>query len=348
MTARPNHLLLAASLCCTTMAASAQSVTIGGIADLYVGSAKGSTRVARVGDGGSAPSRLNFSGVEDLGGGLKAYFRLEMAIGMDEGVVNMGGGFGSMSYAGVSGAWGAVEVGRQLTPLFRNFLATSPFIVNPNWSPAQMVPKTDGQGAAIAGLAPVLRQSNAVHYHYGDQNTPGWRLDLQVAPGEGATTSGRFAAVSVSHRGSSYFVHYTGQRLNSGTSAASAFHVDTQVVGGVYTLGPFTVSGNYAVVSSDAAGALKATTTLLGGTYTLGLNVFKIEAAKRDVKNSARDADLLVLGYDYLLSKRSTLYVRALGLQNKNQAANTMALATVDANSGHDVKGFALGMRHNF
>jgi predicted porin len=340
--------LLLAALSCTTLAAAAQTMTIGGIADMYVGSAKGSTRVARLGDGGFAPSRLNFSGTEDLGGGSKAYFRLEMAIGMDEGVVNMGGGFGSQSFVGVSGRWGALELGRQLTPMFRNFLVTSPFIVNPNWSPAQMVPKTDGQGTAITALAPALRQSNVVQYHYGDQNSPGWRLDLQVGAGEGSTTAGRYGAVSVSHRGSNYFAHYTGQRQESGTAAARAYHVDMQVVGGVYSFGAFTVSGNYAVVSSDATGALKATTTLLGGTYTLGQNVFKIEGARRDVKSSARDADLLVVGYDYLLSKRTTLYARTLGLQNKNQAANTMALATVNANSGHDVKGYALGVRHNF
>ena len=347
MSLHPSHLTFI-GLSLTTVVASAQNVTIGGIADLYASSVQGSSRVVRLGDGGSAPSRLNFSGREDLGGDMRAYFRLEMVIGMDEGVTNLGGGFGSQSFVGVSGRWGALEFGRQLTPMFLNFLATSPFIVNPNWSPAQMVPKTDGQGTAITGLAPALRQNNVLRYHYGDQTTPGWRLDLQLAPGEGATTSGRFAAVSVSHRGANHFMHYTGQRSNSGTAAVTAFHVDTQVVGGVYSMGPFTVSGNHAVVSSGAAGALKATTTLLGGTYTRGQNVFKLEGAKRDVKNSARDATLLVVGYDYLLSKRTTLYARALHLQNKNQAANTMALATIDPNSGHDVQGYAMGIRHNF
>ncbi len=209
-----------------------------------------------------------------------------------------------------------------------------------------MMPKTDGQGASITSLAPVLRQSNVVFYHYGDQNTPGWRLDLQAAPA--TAPIGRYMAVSVSHRGSQHFVHYTGQRQNSGSGSASAFQVDTQVVGGAYTMGAFTLSGNYALVSSDATGALKATTTLLGGSYTMGQNVFKIEGARRNVDKSTRDAELLVLGYDYLLSRRTTLYARALGLQNKGQAANTMALATVRANSGDDVRGYALGLRHNF
>lgn len=345
-TCAPN--LIAIALTCLTSAASAQSFTVGGIADLGVVSSKGSTRVQRLGDGGSATSRLNFSGREDLGDGMSAYFRLEMAIGMDEGVVNFGGGFGSQSFAGVSGQWGAVEAGRQLTPLFLNFLATSPFGVNPNWSPVQMVTKTDGQGTAINSLAPPLRQSNMLTYRYGDTFAKGWRFEVGAAPGEGATTSGRYVTTSLSHRGENYFVAYTGQRVNSGTSAPIAFHVDTQVIGGLYRFGAFTVSGNYAVTDSNAAGALKATTTLLGGTYTASPHVIRAEFAKRDVKGSARDADMVTLGYDYLLSKRSLLYVRLLNLQNKNLASNAMALATVNANSGQDVQGFTVGMRHNF
>lgn len=270
------------------------------------------------------------------------------ALTLDDGLVTMGGGFGSQSYVGVAGPWGAVELGRQLTPLFNNLLAISPFGVNPNWGPVQMIPKTDGQGSAIASLAPPLRQNNLVRYRHGDVGSPGWRFELAAAPGEASTSTGRYLTASVSHRGQAYFVALTSQRSYSGAAAASAFHVDTHVLGGVTTIGACTVSAQVARTSSNAAASLNANTLLLGGTYTFGRQVLRVEAARRDVKGSARDADLVTLGLDHNLSRRTTLYVRALALQNKGLAANTMALATVNANSGHDVQAWALGMRHNF
>jgi predicted porin len=104
--------------------APASSVTIYGIADLgverlsNVGVARASlTRMP--GLTGSLPSRLGFRGSEDLGGGLKAIFALEMGIGLDTGTLNQGGrGFGRQAFVGLSGPWGSATVGRNYSMLY--------------------------------------------------------------------------------------------------------------------------------------------------------------------------------------------------------------------------------------
>ena len=187
-----------------------------------------------------------------------------------------------------------------------------------------------------------------VRYRYGDVSSPGLRVEVAAAPGEGDVAVGRYLAASVSHRGSNHFISYTNQRLNSGTAAVKAFHVDTQVLSGKYDVGAISLSATYGETSSNAVGALKASTATLGASYSMAPHVFLAEASKRDVKNSTSDADLLVLGYQYQFSQHTLLYVRGLNLQNKGKAANAMARAVVTANSGNDVRAIAIGLRKNF
>ncbi len=66
--------------------ASAQSsVTMFGVVDLNVRTSATTTRSLLAAQDGMASSRLGFRGVEDLGGGLKASFWLEAALGPDTG-----------------------------------------------------------------------------------------------------------------------------------------------------------------------------------------------------------------------------------------------------------------------
>lgn len=68
---------------------------------------------------GSLPSRLGFRGSEDLGGGLRAVFTLEMGFAPDQGTLAQGGrGFGRQSFVGLAGPWGTVSAGRQYSMIF--------------------------------------------------------------------------------------------------------------------------------------------------------------------------------------------------------------------------------------
>lgn len=330
-------------------AAAAQDVQIYGIADLYVGSVKGSTSKTVVDDGGSAASRLGFRGREDLGGGQSAYFALEMGMFVDTGVLAINNGFGRLAMVGYRAPWGAIELGRQYTPLFHNMLATAPFGMNANWAPVQLSTSADGEPAAVRTLGFALRQPNMVRYRYGNgAAAKGLTVDVVAAPGEESTTSGSSLGFGASYRADNFFIGYATQSMNSGTAAVRAFKNKIQGMSGSYDLGDLTLSLNYLISDSTLPAARKITHTSIGAAYDMGPHRWMVEMNRRDLKGSPNDAVATVIGYDYKLSKRTSLYGRVAHLNNKGTAANVMAQATVLANSGADVRGVALGMRHNF
>jgi predicted porin len=98
-------------------AASAQTsnVTVYGKVDLNLSKSNGSTTSMNNGDN----SRLGFKGTEDLGGGLKANFQLEQRFDADTGTTEGNGRrplFQGRSWVGLSGGFGAIRLGRDLTP----------------------------------------------------------------------------------------------------------------------------------------------------------------------------------------------------------------------------------------
>ena len=97
-------------------------------------STKNNLRVQDGSDQGTGTSRIGFRGTEDLGGGLKANFQLEMGLRLDDGCTtltstggcdnggnsaNSGGStFGRNAWGGLSGGFGEVRVGRQVLGSF--------------------------------------------------------------------------------------------------------------------------------------------------------------------------------------------------------------------------------------
>ena len=127
--------LVALAVLAAAGAASAQSsVTLFGIVDASVGHISGSNGGASrtyMGNSGLNSSRLGFRGVEDLGGGLAASFWLEGALGNDDGTAGQlgtgGFDFRRRSTVSLSGNFGEVRLGRDLTPTHHNDDVFSPF-----------------------------------------------------------------------------------------------------------------------------------------------------------------------------------------------------------------------------
>lgn len=102
------------------------SVTVYGIADVWLGSSKVESNVngvnsslttTRLDSGGVSTSRFGFKGSEDLGGGLKANFQLEQGINIDTGEQQVSGvAFNRQSWVGLSGGFGEVQLGKTWSP----------------------------------------------------------------------------------------------------------------------------------------------------------------------------------------------------------------------------------------
>jgi predicted porin len=108
--------LIALAVLAASGAAMAQSsVTLYGIADVWVGSIDdGKTTTTKMISGGVSTSRWGMKGSEDLGGGLKANFGLEQKIILDDGTT--GTGFDRQAWVGFSGGFGEVRLGKTGTP----------------------------------------------------------------------------------------------------------------------------------------------------------------------------------------------------------------------------------------
>jgi predicted porin len=155
--------LIALAVMAAAGAASAQSsVTVYGIMDLNVGTCKNSLGFSSYGcisdantavksqngvnSGGLSTSRWGLKGTEDLGGGTKAYFQLEQGLYADKGdstATTAGTQFDRISIVGLSGDFGAVQLGRNWGP-FDVFHDAVNAVGNMNMSPTDAVNKAAG------------------------------------------------------------------------------------------------------------------------------------------------------------------------------------------------------------
>lgn len=130
--------LVALAVLAASGAAMAQSsVTLYGVADVWVGSVKvdngtTSTSTTSMISGGVSTSRWGMKGAEDLGGGLKAIFQFEQGVSVDSGAAS---NFGRQAYVGFSGDFGAVKLGLISSP-FDNVQGASDAVFDSDLAPA--------------------------------------------------------------------------------------------------------------------------------------------------------------------------------------------------------------------
>lgn len=116
--------LIALAIAGLSSAAFAQSnVTVYGVADAAVQKTTGtSTAASANGTANNGNSRLGFKGSEDLGGGLAANFVIEQGINIATGATSANT-WDRSAWVGLSGGFGALQVGRNYTVGFHSVAA---------------------------------------------------------------------------------------------------------------------------------------------------------------------------------------------------------------------------------
>lgn len=348
--------LVGGALLLASAGASAQSsfLTMYGVMDLYLGSAKsGSTSQFRMADGGNVASQLGFRGREDLGGGLAAIFTIEGGLNADDGSGTIPGptySFTRQAFAGLSSStWGNVTAGRMYTPHFVSFYKASPFGINAVFSPMILQFQADGQTGLNANVS---RANNLIRYQ-SPARLP-VTLDLAFGPGEAATpskTSGNVLSGSLSYAGGPLYVSYAFTQIKSGTAAAPAADPATsthQTLSATYDFKVLKMAGTYGQTKSDLASVPKSKYMSLGAWVPMGPFLGLVEVTKRDVDGTDRDNLAYTIGLDFPLSKRTSLYGRFLSLNNKGNASVSLGQVPVVANSGDNSRLFGLGITHRF
>jgi len=299
--------LIALAVLATTGAAMAQSsVTLSGRVDaaLYsettgVGAAElTQTGLGNGGAYGLTGSRWALSGTEDLGGGLKAMFKLENRFNIDDGTSV--GGFSGDAFLALAGGFGTVKLGRTYTA-FDDARALSN---GSNVFDSAFTPSVGGIGGDYIGRgangiryeSPVFSGfSGAASYAFGENKTP-------------AADASNVISLHVKYAAGPLAAAYGYQEENAAGTTANKYNQ----LSAAYDFGMASLSAGYSKRSGTAAtGDDKG--------YNIGVNVpvgaalnLSVGYAREETEiagNTSAKAAGFGLGATYNMSKRTILYI---------------------------------------
>jgi predicted porin len=295
--------LIALAVLAASGAAMAQStVTIYGVADAVIHKDKGVS--ATMTSGGVSGSRLGFKGSEDLGGGLKATFKLEQGVKLIDGSST---GFNRESTVGLAGGFGEVRIGRMSTA-FDEFAGVTNPVFDSVLSPTNVFVgyKTDRINQGIYYASPSFGGfSAAASYNLeqvaGSQNVLSLAANYEAGP----------LAVGVVYQDEGDNANETQTRFNA-----------------AYDFGAFKLMGGYGMVDAAVNDTKQYT---IGADMPLASNL----VLSAGIASSKTDTKKRVTGYSvgaaYSLSKRTTVYGGYYG-------DNGDAPATIESRFGLGIK----------
>lgn len=350
------------------VAAAQSSVTLFGIIDVNVRTVSNDQRTYSMGTDGIASSRLGFRGVEDLGGGLKASFWLEAALGPDTGTGSSSFGglangstnpfaFQRRSTVSLQNQWGELRLGRDYTATFWNWTVFDPFGTVGVGASSNLGLGFDARslGQISGGYATLVRASNMVAYILPNGTFgPGLYGQVQVAAGED-TPGSKYYGGRIGYAAGPFNVAaaYGKTEVTNGGSV----DLDNWNIAGSWDFGMAKLAGFYgnlklkgAPFSADQDNWFVAVTAPFGQ-YNFKLSYGGVQRGGNLVTAngnfSDQDASQWAIGADYNLSKRTALYATWSSINNNNtQFAVTSNASPLSV--GHNSTGGEIGIKHSF
>jgi predicted porin len=349
--------LVALAVLAASGAAMAQSsVTLYGIADVWVGNVKidtgaTSTSTTAMVSGGVSTSRWGMKGSEDLGGGLKANFNLEQGVSIDTGA---GSGFTRKAWVGLSGDFGHVRLGLMPT-VYDDYAGVSDSIYNSDLSPAQAASGYPGSGVFRTNNDYSGKVGNTVGY-FAPAFVPGLTAGItySLAEDSNGLPAGATAITSfgVGYAKGPIGAEFAYQKQDVNNSSNDLVYTR---LGGSYNFGVATAKLLYGKVDHAGANAVSASTILatangkttewqigvdvpmsaaltLSGGYAASTDNASVTPANGEAKRTG-----FGLAAVYSLSKRTTVYGGLKSLKLDNGSATDT-----------DIKVYAVGVKHTF
>ena len=289
---------------------------------------------------GAGTSAINFRAQEDLGGGMKALFVLEQGISIDNGTSSAGRTFGRQAFVGLSGVPGTLTMGRQYTPLDNAYGVVDPFGNNT----AGDIKNIFGKDADFQTRD--FRMDNAVVYMT-PANLGGFNASAAYSFGEqaGDVHAQSQTGFSVGYAGGPLNLVYAWHEANIDQPPVYTPAYRSQFVGGTYD---FSVLKLHAAISQTSeSGMHKIQSYLIGATVPLGKHALVADYIYRENKLLA-DANVaqVALGYNYVISKRTNLYVVLARTANDRYSAENTP--PDNPQYGKSVQKYQMGIRHVF
>ncbi|WP_338639672.1 porin [Burkholderia pyrrocinia] len=355
----PKSLFLAAAFALMGSAGGARaqsSVTLYGVLDTGIfytnrtfdpatGESKGHKySVISSGPGGAF---WGITGEEDIGGGTKAIFTLESGLDTSNGAVGNSNGnfFGRKAYIGLTGNFGTLKIGEQLSPFAFSFLEVNPrsssyfgsgtlFYIDSVLVTGAFTPNaltyTSPEIAGLQGSAMVALGGAAGDFHAGRQYSARLRYHWKNLVVDGAVFSG-----------------------NSGGTAAST-PISTTVeffgrtIGMSYAWGAATLTASYQMYK--VAGSFDEKVYSAGGQYLFTPALMGDMGVwyARDGNDGSNHSLMIATGLHYYLSKRTSIYTDLAYVNNHGIMHTGMSVNGALYGPTGSSTGFVMGIRHLF
>ncbi|MFZ1326902.1 MAG: porin [Candidatus Contendobacter sp.] len=292
-------------------------------------------------------SRLGVVGSEDLGGGLSAIYRYEFGVDVTE-----GSNFESNreKYVGLKGGFGQVSLGTQETPYYHVAGVADTFNSGRTFGASAWL----GGGFAsddVRGPGDLVRLDNSLYYStpdFGGFNVEAMlAMDGRVGKADGFSDGIDIWNVAVKYSNGPFFGGLSYVALNGNNNllldsgATVDLDLDQWAAALGYTGGAFSVALIYekgAFNTSNVArnirrngvpiiGGDDAQNWYLTGAYSFGNNTLRAAYGQLDTGIDGEDrVDNYLVGYQYNLSKRTSLWVEYIG-----RDANTLQFSDLNA-----------------
>ena len=172
---------------------------------------------------------LGVKGSEDLSGGLKASYNIEIQPGIDEN----SGSWNRQSFVGLSGGFGALRIGKQYSQAFNNTVGVDPGGATSIAGNNAFVIQLAYLGVTAAGDSP-LRQRNSMQYDLPEM-LPGLKAGVTLVYGSeensangGKTNGGQ--GFNISYASGPIYAGYTYDRVkNTGISLLATEDVNVSL-----------------------------------------------------------------------------------------------------------------------
>ncbi|EEA03079.1 porin Gram-negative type [Burkholderia sp. H160] len=324
-------------------------------------------------DSGILPSYWGLKGTEDIGGGYKVNFRLQGAFTSTNGKFGLGDTPGSATIfnqqatLGVSGPFGSIDAGRQITPMIyamadtdvRNFRYFGSIFTA--W--LGLGQAAGWQGTSTNGPFGALYDSNAIVYQ--SPKFYGVSLALEYAPGgvpgqfQGGTRES--AVLRYSNYGLNLSaVYYNGHDTNPFTTTPTGAVITAPSTGldnnrfyyfgAMYTFHDLSVSTSYSIGKNPANSGQDDFEMISGGLgyqFTPFLKVTSGFYYLKDRNVSSNQSDLYAVGAEYSLSKSTLAYVQVGHVNNRGKMSQTITYGA-PVPEGTSSTAAMIGIRHTF
>ena len=342
---------LAVAALASGYAVAQSNVTVYGIVDVgYNYFSANGNKYSGINDGGTGglnTSRFGFKGEEALGNGLKAIFAVEYGLAADTGVL---GTTSRQTWAGLSGNFGTVTMGRQYSPSglwMGNTSSNSITSVHAsNYVTGQFLTMQTGGGS---------RWDNSIAYQTKDYSgfsaraIYGFGENVRDSYGDASTDASRFG-LGAQYANGPVYVTAIYQAVLANDAVVNNDGNKAWLLGGSYDFKVVKLFANYAREKDE-----RTATELTKKYWSVGVSApvsaaGTVQAEYADYKTDAAQSKTkgFSVGYTHALSKRTTLYTAVSRMSNDDAVGVGIDRGVGIGANGENITGFAAGFNHKF